>query len=130
MSKTLKIENDSLKLENEHLKNQIQQLNENTVIESMNDMKIKLQELEDSSVPLSLFSSLHHNYKQCFNISISINNINNIIKNELKSILYTDFTDEYKDKIIESTINSLSLVSKIIKNHEEWDENICHCDNI
>ena len=125
---SLKLENDSLKLENENLNYEIKQLNENTVIESMNDMKIQLQELENNSVQLNIYSSLKNSYKQCYNVSVSANNINDIIIEELELILHNDFTEGYKNDIIESTINNLSLVNKIINNHEEWNENICHCD--
>lgn len=129
MSKNiLKTENESLKLEIENLQNEIKQLNENTVIESMNDMKQQLEELEDNSVPLHLFLSLKNNYKQCYNVSVSVNNINNIIIEELQQIQNNNFTEEYKSSIIDSTINSLSMISKIINNYEEWNENECHCD--
>jgi hypothetical protein len=127
MSKNLKVENESLKLEIENLKNEIKQLNENTVIESMNDMKLQLQELEDNSVPLNTFLSLKNNYKECYNVSVSVNNINNVIIEELHAIRNCNFTEEYKNKIIDSSINSLSMISKIIINHEEWNENECHC---
>lgn len=128
MSKNLKLENDSLKSEIENLKNEIKQLNENTVIESMNDMKLELQALEDNSVPLNLFLSLRNNYKQSYNISVSVNNINNVIIEELQEIQHNNFTEEYKSKIIDSSINSLLMISKIINNHEEWNENECHCE--
>ena len=128
MSKNLKLENDSLKSEIENLKNEIKQLNENTVIESMNDMKLELQELENNSVPLNLFLSLRNNYKQSYNISVSVNNINNVIIEELQEIQHNNFTEEYKSKIIDSSINSLLMISKIINNHEEWNENECHCE--
>lgn len=128
MSKNLKLENDSLKSEIENLKNEIKQLNENTVIESMNDMKLELQALEDNSVPLNLFLSLRSNYKQSYNISVSVNNINNVIIEELQQIQDNNFTEEYKSKIIDSSINSLLMISKIINNHEEWNENECHCE--
>lgn len=123
MSKTLKTENESLKLEIECLKNEIKQLNENTVIESMNDMKIQLEELENNSISLNTFVSLKNNYKQCFNVSVSVNNINNVIIEELQTMQSCNFNENYKNKIIESTINSLLMISKIIINHEEWDEN-------
>lgn len=125
---SLKLENESLKLEVENLKNEIKQLNENTVIESMNDMKRELQELEENTVPLNLFLSLRNNYKQSYNISVSVNNINNVIIEELQQIQNCNFTEEYKSSIIDSTINSLSLVSKIINNHDEWNANECHCE--
>lgn len=125
---SLKLENDSLKLEYANLNYEIKQLNENTVIESMNDMKIQLQELEDNSIPLNIYSSLKNSYKQCYNVSVSVNNINNIIIDDLESILHSNFTDEYKNDTIESTINNLSLITKIINNHDEWTENVCHCD--
>jgi hypothetical protein len=128
MYKNLKLENDYLKSEIENLKNEIKQLNENTVIESMNDMKLELQELENNSVPLNLFLSLRNNYKQSYNISISVNNINNVIIEELQQIQDNNFTQEYKSKIIDSSINSLLMISKIINNHEEWNENECHCE--
>lgn len=125
---SLKLENNSLKLENENLKNNIAKLNENTVIESMNDMKHKLEALEENSVPLNLFLSLKNNYKQYYNISVSVNNINNVIIEELQQIQHCNFTEDYKSNIIDSTINSLLLASKIINNHDEWNENECHCD--
>ena len=127
-NESLKLDNESLKLVNENLNYEIKQLNENTVIESMNDMKVQLQELEDNSVQLNIYSSLKNSYKQCYNVSVSANNINDIIIEELELILHNDFTEGYKNDIIESTINNLSLVNKIINNHEEWNENICHCD--
>jgi hypothetical protein len=125
---SLKLENENLKLEIKNLKNDIAKLNENTVIESMNDMKRELEVLEENSVPLNLFLSLKHNYKQYYNISVSVNNINNVIIEELQQIQNCNFTEDYKNSIIDSTINSLSLVSKIINNHDEWNENQCHCD--
>lgn len=135
MSKILKTENDSLKLENdslklqiENLRNDIAQLNENTVIESMNDMKRELEALEENSIPINLFLSLKNHYKQYYNISVSVNNINNVIIEELQQIQNDNFTEDYKSNIIDSTINSLSLMSKIINNHDEWNENQCHCD--
>ena len=126
-NESLKLDNESLKLVNENLNYEIKQLNENTVIESMNDMKVQLQELEDNSVQLNIYSSLKNSYKQCYNVSVSVNNINNIIIDELDSILHSNFSDEFKNDIIESTINNLSLMSKIINNHDEWNENDCHC---
>lgn len=124
---TLKNVIDALKLEIENLKNEINQLNENTVIESMNDMKKQLQDLEENTVPVNVFMSLKNNYKHCYNVSISVNNINDIILEELNAMQNCNFTEDYKTKIIDSTINSLEMVSKIINNHEEWNENECHC---
>jgi hypothetical protein len=129
-NENLKLENENLKLEIENLKNDIAKLNENTVIESMNDMKRELESLEENSVPLNLFLSLKNNYKQYYNISVSINNINDVIIEELQQIQNCNFTEDYKSNIIDSSLHSLSLISKIINNHDEWNENECHCDYV
>lgn len=52
MSKGLKNDLELLRLENENLKRQLNELNENMVISSMNDLKEKLEEIKRNSAPL------------------------------------------------------------------------------
>ena len=144
MTKNIKNENQDLKNENQDLKNenldlkrQLQELNENTIVESMNDMKHQYEVLKNNSVSFNTFLNLKNYYKESCNTNISINSINNIILEDFQDFYDTinsTLAEPYKSQRIKTmfySINSsLLIISKLIdKNEDQWSENMCDCEN-
>lgn len=133
----LKRQNDDLIDENKNLQFELDNLNENTVICSMNDMKKQVEELKESTVPIYLYEHLKDCYKKCFYIIKTIDQITSIVSDEIcdlkETIFNENFTVPFKNKRIEyqlnSIDNSLSMIQKIVnKDDYEWNENDCHCE--
>lgn len=143
-NKNLKTENDSLKiklnnilLENQLLEKQLSKLNENTIVESMNDMKLELEQMQENTVPIQIMYNLKEHLKQSKNTISSINSINSILIDDLCHFKYLinnkNVTKENKDEYIEkySIIfqNTFVLIKKIINKFEEEYCDECDCDN-
>ena len=58
MSAPLIKDNEQLLKENASLREQIKNLNENTIIQSMNDMKKQYEELKQESVPIEMYEEI------------------------------------------------------------------------
>lgn len=131
------LQNSDLKKENQNLQFELNKLNENTVICSMNDMKIQFQELKDSTIPIYLYERLQDCYKKCFSIIKAIDQITSVVIDDifyLKEVIFNeDLTMSFKNKRIENQLNSinnsLSIIPKIINRDEyEFNENECYCE--
>ena len=130
MAQKLKLENEALKLENENLKMQIQELNENTVIQSMNDMKEQYEQLKNNTVSLHMFENLRETHTQSLKILNSVDSINRIIIDDFAHFRKYEksMNEEYRISQMDFIANSMRMISKIIlKYNEEW-ETECHCD--
>lgn len=134
---TLRLQNSDLKKENQNLQLELDKLNENTVICSMNDMKIQFEELKESTIPIYLYEHLKDYYKKCFSIIKAIDKITFIVIDdifELKEIIIDEnSTKLFKNKSIENQLNSINnsllMIPKIINRDEyEWNENECYCE--
>jgi H2-forming N5,N10-methylenetetrahydromethanopterin dehydrogenase-like enzyme len=141
-NKNLKTENDSLKiklnnilLEKQLLEKQISELNENTIIESMNDMKLELEQMQENTVPIQLMYNLREHLKQSKNTISSINSINSILIDDLYNFKYLindkNITnkDEYFEKYFTIFQNTFGLIKKIVNKYEEDYSDVCDCEN-
>jgi hypothetical protein len=141
-NKNLKTENDSLKirlnnilLEKQLLEKQISELNENTIIESMNDMKLELEQMQENTVPIQLMYNLREHLKQSKNTISSINSINSILIDDLYHFKYLindkNITnkDEYFEKYFTIFQNTFGLIKKIVNKYEEDYSDVCDCEN-
>lgn len=125
------------KTENNSINKKLKELNENTIVESMNDMKIQYQQLVETTVPIDLYTSIKYDVKQFKKIintvdlltDINIDCINNLIefcKNENEN-------NNYKDKIIIDLLElgySFSIFKNLYRNHYNDFECDCNLDNL
>jgi hypothetical protein len=72
-------ENVLLKLKVVSLEGELASLNENTIVESMNDMKVKYEELMKTSVCMHRFLDLQRYYKEACHKLIALDQIINLI---------------------------------------------------
>lgn len=78
---------DKVVSENETLKSRLAELNENTVISSMNDMKDEYDKLMRSSVSIDKFMHVKCNYKQCQDVTKTVNGVNNVNIDQINSLI-------------------------------------------
>jgi len=83
-----KLEMDNLKLkqENQSLTVQLNELNENTIVQSMNDMKTRYEQLERTSIPIRDYQYLKMEMKDYKRQTIAINKINDKKSNGIRII--------------------------------------------
>ena len=129
----LKEQNELLVKEIESLK---KQLNENTVIESMNDMKEQYEELKRESVSRELYDQLIYDYKNLIKLKTTLETINNLnIRNIMMLHISIKNDEENKTipKNIEYNIRDISKNSRIMQElinfNEEDNECTCHYDH-
>ena len=134
-------ENEALKKQVRSLQMQLDNLNENTIINSMNDMKRCYEELVANSVCNHRFNNLKNYYKRYFNIVRTIDMIHMTIFDNLMALMsfinnYTnediqDYNESSKESRIKfditSTIDRIQLVTEIIhrESDDEWEDNEC-----
>lgn len=117
--------------ENTTLKEQLSQLNESTVISSMNDMKEKYEYLEENSVCIHQFLDLKQYYKESFDTLKTITNINEIIQKRIGFIYNTlkDNEEEFK-KIEKYIVDSVGLNCDMITNYSNLIDEIVMCKDL
>jgi hypothetical protein len=121
--------------ENEVLKKTISELNENTIIESMNDMKIRYQELMNSTVSLEKYNTIQSMFKKAVKVINGIEIINDLsiqkiigFNNYIQETNPGEFYKKISDQI-SAHINFCSIIdSTIAKYEQEYLDNYCDCD--
>lgn len=133
-----------LERENIKLNEQLEELNENTIISSMNDMKLKYEFLVNHTVGIRKYENLKSYYKTASQMNTTINTIN-IVNHEntvsLKTFLEnytancTHFDEVYRNRRVASYLKSIQdriqLMMEIYSrtDDEEWDECECFSDD-
>ena len=131
----LEKQNEAFKNKIESLEKELSNLNENTVISSMNDMKEQYEDLMNNSVCNHKYYSLHSYYKRNLNLLKSIDTIGNVVYDNVLSLLLFIDNNHYdqglKDNNIKHNLGSikdrLQLICEIIgkEEHDEWYESTC-----
>jgi hypothetical protein len=133
-----------LEQENTTLKAQLAELNENTVISSMNDMKERYEHLVENTVSIHKYESLKDYYKRVLQNIKTINTIN--IVNRENTLTLNRFLESYtkekrahydeafRDKkvidFLKSILDRTHLIMEIYsRDDEEWDEYECCCED-
>ncbi len=117
--------------ENQELKIKLNSLNENTIVQSMNDMKAKYDELMESTVSINAYIGLKDDKKNSDGIITTISHINLNLKEHIdrlqKLIMHSKdtahLTKEFMDNRIDSTLeyidDKLELIIEIINSNED-----------
>lgn len=130
----LEKQNEAFKTKIISLEKELDNLNENTVISSMNDMKERYDELVNNTVCSHNFYSLQSYYKRNSDLLKSIDVIGNIIYDNVLSLLLFIDNNHYdqglRDNNIKHNLGSikdrLQLICEIIgKDDDEWCESSC-----
>jgi hypothetical protein len=129
-------ENEALKKQVKILQTELDDLNENTIISSMNDMKRCYEDLVANSVCNHRFNYLKSYCKRYFNIIRTLDMINKTIFDNLIALMsfINNYSDEYDETSkearikfdITSTIDRVQLMSEIIhRDSDEWEDQDC-----
>ena len=136
---TLLQENKVLKARNEFLEEKIKLLNDNTVIESMNDMKEQFLELQRNTIPKGVYYQQRHDNKQLTKLMNAIELINNSNLNKTHELLrfINCYNDNHEEEIPDSfrdvcqfdldhLLNNLNLIDEVINDADS--DNECSCN--
>lgn len=82
----LQITIDDLRAQNADLKKQLEDLNENTVIMSMNDMKVRYEQLLLTSVTIDEYNELYTQNEINKSVISTIKHISQILKKDLEKL--------------------------------------------
>jgi hypothetical protein len=116
-----------LETENNCLKKKLLDLNENTIVESMNDMKLQFEEWKENSICLDDFDNLKDYYIRNFEISKTIKTINGIMIDNLMSFKNGCTNDTIKMvenrrvRYIDRTMHYYQLIYDICSRHDGDD---------
>lgn len=131
----LESQNELLKSKIDSLEQDLEELNENTVISSMNEMKEQYEDLLNNSVCSHKFYTLESYYKRSTNMLKTIDTIATILyDNVLSTLLFMDGNNCSNEAIKKNTIkhnmssvkDRLQLICEIInKDDDEWSDNQC-----
>jgi len=122
----LKLENMKLQQEKQEFKKQLEDLNENTIIQSMNDMKIRYEQLEMNSVPYEKYDYVTMLIVEYKKQNITIDKINDKNKIELETF-YNNYKNTTMDKTkifdkLYSTYSTTFRFIDMILNESDDDE--------
>jgi tRNA G10 N-methylase Trm11 len=139
MSKqTLKEQNEQLLKEVATLREQVKHLNENTIVQSMNDMKEQYEELKRESVPTEIYDEITFEKKKLIKLMNTIEMINNLNLRKLFDISHfikrfnemnteNKLSERFKDiceRDIQDITKNCRLIDEFISNE---DDNGCTC---
>jgi cell division septum initiation protein DivIVA len=134
----LRQENEALQTEVISLQHQLEDLNENTVISSMNDMKEKYEHLVENTVSINDFLSVKDDYLKYLYLVKTLENINKVILNEATCLntfvsAYTsanapNYSKEFKKKRIAGGIAEIKQRLETAKDIIESQEETCSCN--
>jgi DNA-binding transcriptional regulator GbsR (MarR family) len=117
-----------LETENNSLKKELLDLNENTIVESMNDMKIQFEELKENSISIDDFDNLKDYYIKNFEISKTIKTINQIMMDnlmEFKHFTNNEYTSQMvenkRTRYIDKTMHYYQLINEITSRYDGDD---------
>lgn len=121
-----------LQLENARLKQQIAELNENTVISSMNDMKEEYDRLKQNSVPHHIYLSCRDNLRSSKNLIHAIEKVNKVVLNDMSGFCHMlrhseGLTKERQDMIQEACSHMKDRI--LLVNEMIYEEEIFDSDN-
>lgn len=132
-------ENANLKLQVETLSSQMAELNENTVISSMNEMKERYDKMIASTVCINKYFNLKMYYTKYLNLAKTIENVNSIIHDDVLNLTHflevykpnhSGFSEEIKSRRLTNDLmhisNRLLMITQLInKDDDEWSDNEC-----
>lgn len=133
----LQKENANLKIQVQSFQSQIADLNENTVISSMNEMKERYDTMIENTVCKHKFFDLKSYYTRYFNLAKTIDNVNDVIREDINRLIhfvnfynpdYTNFSEDTRNKRVNSDLadvsNRLLMVSQLINRQveDEWSD--------
>lgn len=138
---TLLQENKLLKTRNEFLEEKIKSLNDNTIIESMNDMKEQFLELQRNTIPKGVYFQQRHDNKRLTKLVNAIELINSSNLNKVSELsrfinCYNENHEEEEipdsfthicDIDLDQLTNNLNLIDEFINDLE--DDNECSCNH-
>ncbi|NDD83202.1 hypothetical protein EB118_10700 [bacterium] len=140
----LEAENKMLKANVLELQAELDNLNENTVISSMNDMRDRYNFLVESSVCQHRYASLKYQYKRCLGICKTVENVTNLIFDKLMQLnvfldQYTPNRTHYVDDVHQSRIKNdvillrdrIQLILELLDTYVDDYEDTCdveHCE--
>jgi len=128
--------NEQYLIEIATLKEQIKQLDENTVIQSMNDMKEQYEELKRESVPKEIYQELRFENKRLLKMMNAIEMVNNLnirkifdISLFIKKTSSENRSSERFERICEKDLFDITknfrLIHEFITDIE--DDHVCMC---
>lgn len=143
MSKqNLKEQNEKLLKEVVTLREQIKHLNENTIVQSMNDMKEQYNKLKEESVPREIYYEISFEKKRLLKLINTIDMINNSNLRKISDISFfikrynETCNSEYKlpERFVTNCENDLSNVNMKLRFIDEFirdidDDDSCSCYN-
>lgn len=121
--------------ENEDLKKKLEELNENTVISSMKDMKEQYEKLMNTTVPIERFRHIKYTYKQYVEVVNAITCINNINIDKLNNLMYIinqnkpeGSEETFREKQLKRSLDKLETSFEMIDNIFDKLKEDCCCD--
>ena len=137
----LQHENESLKLQVQTLKSQLDDLNENTVISSMNEMKERYDHMMENTVCINKFYNLKNYYTRYLTLARTVDNVTDVIRDDVNRLIHflsfykpghATFNEETKEKRINVDLSDISnrllMVTQLLnREDDEWTE--CECED-
>lgn len=133
-------ENANLKLQVNTLSSQIADLNENTVISSMNEMKERYDKMIATTVCINKFLNLKFHYTRYFNLAKTVDNVSSIIQDDVINLMHfldyykpennVSFSEETKKNRLANDLKNISnrllMVSQLVnRDEDEWSDTEC-----
>jgi hypothetical protein len=136
MNEQLLKDNEQLLKDNASLKQQLNNLNENTIIQSMNDMKKQYEELKQESVPIEMYEEICLVNRTLLKLTNTIEMINNLntqkifdISFNLKKFVNDDDVEDISDYmfLFDRDLCDLKYNSRLINTfiNKNNDDNEC-----
>jgi phosphoribosyl-dephospho-CoA transferase len=137
---TLKEQNEQLLKEVVTLREQVKHLNENTIVQSMNDMKEQYEELKRESVPSEMYEEIKFEKKRLLKLMNTIEMINNLNLRKLFDISHfikrfneinnteNKLSERFLsicDRDLENITKNSRLIDEFITNNDEGNECTC-----
>lgn len=133
--KHLETENTHLKGKIAELEEQLKNLNENTVISSMNDMRDRYNDLVSNSVCVCRYNKMKMNFKQAFGMCKTIENISSLLFDKLMfMVIYIDQSPRTSVEFerfrqdVRSVRDRVQLVLELVERNDDLEYNN-ECDN-
>lgn len=117
-----------LETENNSLKKELEQLNENTIVESMNDMKTQFEELKENSICIHEFDNLKDYHARHLEISKSIKTINQVMIDNLMEFKHltsdkssSQMIENRMTRYVDKTMHYYQLINDICSRYDGDD---------
>lgn len=138
-------ENANLKLQVSTLSSQIADLNENTVISSMNEMKERYDKMIATTVCLNKFLNLKYHYTRYFNLVKTVDNVTCVIRDDVINLIHfldyynkengnISFSEETKKNRLTNDLKNISnrllmVIQLSNRDEDEWSDAECDDDH-